>query len=242
MKTALVTGGSRGIGAAVSRQLAEVGYRVFINCRAATPEALALVEAIQRAGGAAELAIGDVRRPCELAALLPRAGCKTLDILVNNAGIVRDALVPETSLDDWNDTLATNFWAAVELFRECSPMLLHADCGVVISLGSVSGIRPRKGHGAYCVSKAMLIEWTHQRANAPAHRSLQFFCLSPGPTETSMIMSADWYKAPDAPKRVPLGRFASPAEIAEWVVFLGQHPNTLANGTNIVVDGGLLKT
>ena len=185
---------------------------------------------------------GDVRHPRELVALLSRVGCKTLDVLVNNAGIVRDALVPETSLDDWNDTLATNFWAAVELFRECAPMLLHAECGVVISLGSISGLRPRKGHGAYSVSKAMLIEWTRQCGYAPTHPSLRFFCLSPGPTETTMITSADWYKAPDAPKRVPLGRFASPAEIAEWVAFLAQHPNTLANGTNIVLDGGLLKT
>jgi 3-oxoacyl-[acyl-carrier protein] reductase len=242
VKAAFVTGGSRGIGAAVSKQLAAVGYDVFINCRKVTCEAELLVEAIQRDGGGAKLVEGDVRHPRELIECLLRMGCTTLDVLVNNAGIVRDALVPQTSLDDWNATLATNFWGAVGVFRECEQMLLQAECGVVVSIGSISGLRPRKGHGAYCVSKAMLIEWTRQLGQASAHRSLRFFCLSPGPTETTMIQSANWYAAPDAQKRVPLGRFASPAEIAGWVAFLAQRPHTIANGENIVLDGGLLKT
>jgi 3-oxoacyl-[acyl-carrier protein] reductase len=183
----------------------------------------------------------DVRETHEISKALANCGCEQLDLLVNNAGIVRDALIPQTTLDNWNDTLATNFWGAVRAFRQCQPLLKRARCGTTVSLGSISGLRPRKGHAAYSVSKAMLIEWTRQQAARCPYPTLRFFCVSPGPTDTEMIRDAEWYGSNDAQQRIPLGRFADPSEIAGWIAFLAQNPDTIANGTNLVIDGGMLK-
>jgi 3-oxoacyl-[acyl-carrier protein] reductase len=242
VKHALVTGGARGIGAAIAQALARESYRVLVNSRALTGEAQALRDTICAGGGSAEIVLGDVRAPSAIAAGVEACGCAQLDVLVNNAGVVRDGLLATASLQSWKESIETNFWGAVRTFEACRPLLLRAPRAVVVSIGSISGIRPRQGHGAYCVSKAMLGEWTRAQARSGRYPTVRFFGVSPGAVDTEMLRATPWYADPAARSRIPLGRYATAEEIAGWVAFLSASLEVFADGAEVVVDGGMTRT
>lgn len=241
MKTVLITGGGKGIGAAMARQFAKADYKVLINVRKPSDEAITLVKDIEQTSchgkGLAEIAEFDV---CDIKACKAWfAKQRTLDVLVNNAGILKDNLLTQTQLEDWQAVINTNYQAPVNLFELAEPLLSVAQNPCVINIASIAGVKPRQGQGAYAVSKAMIIKWTEQLAHDHPH--INSYAISPGPVATEMIKSAPWYTQPKAFDRIPMRRFAEPQEMANAAVFLAQ-AQLLKSGFNLVMDGGFTHT
>lgn len=238
MKTALVTGGTRGIGAEICRKLAGDGWTVLVNARRESEELHRLIDEIGASGGTARAVLFDMLDPGD--ARQSVGGETVLDLVVNNAGILRDNLIAQIGDSDWDDVIGTNILGPMRLFEVLRGNLLRSPDPVVLSMASISGVRPREGQGAYAVSKAMLIRWTAEMARR--EERIRFHAISPGPVATEMIRTAPWYSQPGAFDRIPLKRFAEPAEIAEIAALLARDPSVLARGANLVVDGGFIQT
>lgn len=240
-KRALITGGSRGIGAAIAERLAREGFHVLIAARRFTEEVQNLINLISDNEGTAEFVELDVLDEKSVQNIAHKIGTDRLDILVNNAGVLKDDLLVSLDSQDWERVLETNVWGSLRVYDHVRPALNKAKKPVVVTLGSVSGVRPRPGQGAYAVSKAMLIAWTKASAQC-SDNNTNYFCISPGPVATDMIKAAPWYTDPRAFSRIPMGRFAEPTEIADVVAFMALHPAALSNGSNLVIDGGFVQT
>ncbi|MBN2532643.1 MAG: SDR family oxidoreductase [Spirochaetales bacterium] len=239
-RTALVTGCSRGIGMAICRKLAVTGFYIYMNCRKKNDNIEGLLSEIISIGGKGKILEFDIRDKDQIQKARKKFIHDNINLLVNNAGILKDNLLYEVELDSWNDIIQTNFFGAVSVFDEWKSILLKSDNPVVINIGSISGVRPRKGQGAYSVSKAMIIEWTKQQALV--YKGIRFYVISPGPVATDMIKSAPWYTDPGSFKRIPLARFTEPEEIAGLIHLLADNVHLFINGTNIIFDGGFTQT
>lgn len=238
-KLALVTGAGRGLGAALSERLAGSGYHVILNVRKVGESESALLGRIRDAGGTAEFWVCDIDDGRSVEGCLSALGGRRLDALVNNAGRSEDDLLNAFDSERFGGLVRTNFTSARRLTLGLLPSIKKGS-GVVLNIGSIAGCKPRKGQGPYAVAKAMLIAWTE--AMARLEGEYNFLVLSPGPVATEMIRASAWYSLPGATSRIPMGRFASPEEIAEYGFFLIENPNIFRNGSNHVVDGGFLNT
>ena len=238
-KVALVTGGSNGIGASVCKELGKSGYFVYINYRNDSGLASQVLNEIVSCGGDGQLIKFDVRDVNQIRCAIEDFKHEKLDLLVNNAGVSKDGLLYQIEEQDFNDIINVNFWGAVNTFDSFKNKLINDDNSVVISIGSISGILPKKGQGAYAISKAMLIEWSEKQAQAGTNKDINFYTISPGPVATNMIKSTQFYNNPDVFKRIPLGRFAQPEEVAQIVLLLADNNSLIKNGANIVLDGGM---
>jgi 3-oxoacyl-[acyl-carrier protein] reductase len=240
-KVALITGGSRGIGAAISKKLASDGYYVCINCRNKN-SGLLLLEEILSAGGEGEIVEFDVTNSEQINEALGNFKFNKLDVLVNNAGVLKDNLIYQIEIEDWNHILRTNYFGAITLYNIFLEKLKACSSATVINLCSISGIRPRKGQLAYAVSKAMLAEWTKQISYSENQTKIQYYAISPGPVMTELIKQSPWYKDQKSLQRIPLGRYAEPDEIANFISLLANNNRIMENGSNIVIDGGFIQT
>lgn len=240
-KIALVTGGNRGIGAAICKKLASSGYYICINCRDKN-SGLPLLDDILCSGGEGEIIEFDVTVDNQINMALKNFKFNRLDLLVNNAGILRDNLIYQIKVEDWNQILKTNYFGALAVYKAFFEKLKAAKSATIINLCSISGLRPRKGQLAYAVSKAMLMEWTKQISNCEPKNHIQYYSVSPGPVATDLIKQSPWYKDSKSLNRIPLGRYAEPEEIANLIAFLASHNHVLKNGSNIIIDGGFTQT
>ena len=239
-RVALVTGGTKGIGAAICKQLASEGYFVYINYRRDTPEKDNLINEIKTMGGKAKLICFDVCNFDEIQIAINNIVHERIDVLVNNAGFLQDELIYKIDLKTWHTILNTNYFGTVRLFELIKEKLFKSERPSVINIGSISGIKPRAGQAAYAVSKAMIIEWTNVMASLYTDK-INFYSVSPGPVKTQMIIETKWGKDPNATKRIPLGRFIEPEEIAK-IVYLLDKNNFILSGQNIIYDGGFINT
>ncbi|WP_047046578.1 SDR family NAD(P)-dependent oxidoreductase [Vibrio mexicanus] len=241
MKTVLITGAAKGIGAAIAKHFAQKDFVVYMNIRQLTPDLSAEIESLEAAGAVVKPVVFDINDQQQVEQAL--SSITKLDVLVNNAGILRDNLIPQIPLEDWQSILNTNFYAAQRLFTQCIPLLEKSDSPCVINIGSISGVRPRAGQGAYATAKAMMIEWTSNLASSPPETlpNLIAYSISPGPVATEMIKQAPWYTQKGAFDRIPLKRFAEPEEVAQLAFGLATQ-RLFQNGHNIVLDGGFIQT
>ncbi len=241
MRTVLITGAGQGIGAAIAEKFALNDYAVYLNVRTLTPQVEFHIASLQAKGAVILPIIFDINN--EVQTIKALSAIEKIDVLVNNAGILRDNLIPQTSFDDWQTVLQTNFYSAQDLFTRCIPKLKQSDNACIINMASISGVRPRAGQGAYAVAKSMLIEWTQHLATTPPEelKALTAYAISPGPVATEMIKKAPWYKQQSAFDRIPLKRFAEPCEIADLVLSLSRN-KMLTNGQNVILDGGFTQT
>ncbi|MFO6423456.1 SDR family NAD(P)-dependent oxidoreductase [Motilimonas sp. KMU-193] len=237
MRQVLITGAGQGIGKATAMAFAQQGYHVLINVRRRSEASDTLLGEIQQLGASAELAVFDINMSSQRSEFLSR--CTRLDVLINNAGVLKDNLLVNTPLSDWQQIISTNFQSACAMFDLCRDHLLQAERGCVINLASIAGVRPRAGQNAYSVSKRMLIAWTEQLAKA--YPTLGCYSISPGPVATEMIKASPWYQHPNAQKRIPMRRFCQPEEIAQAALSLAAQP-LLCSGSNLVLDGGFSQT
>ncbi len=235
--SALVTGASRGIGAAIARALAADGWPVGVNCRGDTGSADRVVADVEAAGGAALRVAGDVTdaeaAESIFAALEERFG--PVLVLVNNAGVRSDGLAPTIDDDMWARVLDTNLTAAFRLTRRALTGMMRARFGRVVNIASVSGRHAAPGQANYAAAKAGLIGMTKTVAAEVARRGVTVNAVAPGFIETDMTKDLP-EKAMEA---VPARRPGTPQEVAAAVRFLASDAAGYVTGTTLFVDGGM---
>ena len=241
MKYALVTGGSRGIGRAISLKLAAMGYPVLVNYLANQEAAQSVVDEINGGGGHAELLPFDVSDAQSIETALE--GWEDLhpddyiSVLVNNAGIRRDNVMFMMSEEDWHQVLDTTmngfFYVTRRLLKHMMP---RKRGGRIVNIASLSGVKGLPGQTNYSAAKAALIGATKALAQEVAPRSITVNAVAPGFIETDMTKDLP---QDDLKKMVPVGRFGKAEEVAALVAFLVSDDAAYITGEVININGGL---
>lgn len=231
-----MTGGARGIGAAVSRELAGAGARVAINYRSGAEAAAAVAAEI---GGVAVQA--DVADAAQVATLVEQVEAELgpLDILVANAGVTRDTLIIRMSDEEWSDVIETNLRGAFNCCRAVARGMLKRRSGSIVTLTSVVGLHGNAGQTNYAASKAGIVGLTKSLAKELGSRGVRVNAVAPGYIETELTTVL-----PDELKQLilddtPLARLGDPADVAGCVRFLCSDEARFVTGAVLQVDGGL---
>jgi 3-oxoacyl-[acyl-carrier protein] reductase len=239
---ALVTGGSRGIGRAVVLRLAEQGADVAFSYRGNEEAATSCVAEIEAMGRKALAVQADVTDPAAAEALVGQAleALGKVDILVNNAGITRDDLIMRMGVDTWREVLETNLFGAFYVTKAVMRPMLRAKYGRIINMTSVAGIAGNAGQANYSSAKAGLIGLTKATAREVASRGITANAVAPGFVLTELTESLPENIKAAILAATPLGRFATPEEIASAVAFLASDDAAYITGHVLTVDGGLV--
>jgi 3-oxoacyl-[acyl-carrier protein] reductase len=240
-RTAVVTGGSRGIGRAISLELAQAGARIVLTYRADAERAEETVAEIRRRGGEAATMSMDVRRTEDVRALADRVSADFggADILVNNAGVIRDAVFPLMKEEDWDYVVDVDLKGAFRVTRALVRGMLHKGRGRIVNIVSVSGISGHVGQANYSAAKGGLIAFTKALALELAPREITVNAVAPGLVETEIIAHLKEDSRAEFLRRIPMARFGTPEEIAAVVGFLASERASYVTGQVWRADGGM---
>lgn len=238
-KTAIVTGGSRGIGAAICKRFAEQGANIALLYAGNTQKAEEIKAALLEMGVKAEAYQCNVADAEQVAAV-----CKEIikefggaDILVNNAGITKDKLVPMMKVPDFDSVVDTNLKGAFYMIKQLYPVFMKQKSGKIINISSVSGLMGNPGQTNYSASKAGLIGLTKSVAKELASRNVNCNAIAPGFVATDMTENLSENNA--LVDHIPMKRFAQPEDIANLALFLASDQSDYITGEVIRIDGGL---
>ena len=241
-KTAIVTGGSRGIGRAAALTLAEAGADVaviYAGNTAAAEETVRLIEEKGRKGLAIQCDVADEAAVTAMVKDVKKE-LGRIDILVNNAGITRDGLLMIMKEADWQAVLDTNLTGAFHCTKAVTRLMMKQRSGSIINITSVVGETGNAGQANYAAAKAGLIGFTKSVAKELASRNIRCNAIAPGCIETDMtaVLGEDTVDA--MIKTIPMGRVAQPEEVAKALLFLASDDASYITGQTLNVDGGMV--
>lgn len=241
VSTALVTGGSRGIGKAVVLELARAGFQVYLTYVSKPELAQEVCEAVRSEGGAAEafeLNVGDTSAVSDFFAAHVKDKV-LLDVLVNNAGITRDGLIMRMKDEDFQAVLDVNLKGAFACLREATKIMSRQRKGRIVNVASVVGQMGNAGQANYVAAKAGLIGVTKTAALELASRGVTVNAVAPGFIETDMTAKLSEQMKEAFMERIPLRRLGSPEDVAHAVAFLASPAASYITGQVIAVNGGM---
>lgn len=238
-KRALVTGASRGIGAAIAERLALAGHRVIVNYRGNHRAAEAVAARIEQAGGEVELAcfdVADAGATSHAVQALIDKDPEPISIVVNNAGITQDGPFPGLTPEAWTRVTRTSLDGFFHVTQPLVMPMVRKRWGRIINITSISGLIGHRGQTNYSAAKAGLIGATRSLAQELAKRNITVNAIAPGLIETDMLANLD---AAMLKKLVPMQRLGKPSEVAELVHFLASDQAAYITGQVITISGGL---
>jgi 3-oxoacyl-[acyl-carrier protein] reductase len=240
MKFALITGGSRGIGRAISVKLAEAGYNILINFKTNEVEANKTAGMVREKNVRAELLKFDVSKKIEVDEVLggwvEKNKDRTIEVLINNAGIREDALMIWMTEDQWNNVLGSSLNAFYHVSRHVLNGMLASKYGRIVNVVSLSGIKGMPGQTNYSAAKAGVIGATKALAQEVARRGVTVNAVAPGFIRTDMTQDLN---EQELKALIPMRRFGEPDEVADAVVFLASAKASYITGTVMSINGGL---
>jgi 3-oxoacyl-[acyl-carrier protein] reductase len=241
-KSALVTGGARGIGRAIVIRLAIQGADVAFSYRGNAEAAAATAGEVEALGRRALPIQGDVKDPDAADAIVTETieAFGKVDILVNNAGITRDDLIMRMSLASWREVLETNLFGAFYMTKAVTRPMLKARAGRIVNITSVSGQAGQTGQANYSAAKAGLIGLTKATARELASRGITVNAIAPGFVLTELTQDLPEALQEKIRAATPLGRFGTTEEVASAVAFLVSDEAAYITGQVLAVDGGLV--
>jgi 3-oxoacyl-[acyl-carrier protein] reductase len=241
-RVALVTGGSRGIGRAITIHLAQQGASVAFTYREQADAANDVVRSVSDGGGRALAAACDIRREDDVNQFVQRVTSELgpVDILVNNAGIARDSPIVFLDRAKWDDVLGTNLDGAYLCIRAVVRGMMVRKWGRIINLSSASGVAGLPGQAAYAASKAAVVGLTRALSLELAPHNVLVNAVTPGLIGTEMVQGLKLETRDVLLRDIPLGRAGTLDEVAAVIAFLASDAASYITGQNIGVDGGLV--
>lgn len=239
-RVALVTGGSRGIGESIARQLARLGASVVLTARTeAGAEKIAME--IRAGGDSATAAVLDVDDPAAVESCVASVleTHQRIDILVNNAGITRDNLLMRMKSEDWEAVISTNLGGAYRMSRAVVSKMVRARYGRIVNITSVVGTLGNPGQANYAASKAGVEAFSRSLARELGSRNITINCVAPGLIDTEMTRALDEKQRNALMSQVPLGRLGTPQDVADAVAFLVGSGAAYVTGITLHVNGGM---
>jgi len=240
-KVAVVTGGGRGIGAAIVRRLSQEGAAVVFCDIALDEETDLLVQELTAKGATVRALLADVRKQEDAERVVAAAQEEfgRVDILVNNAGIIRDKLVLMMTPEEWDMVLGVNLTGVYNFSKAAAEVMLRQRSGKIINMSSVAGGSGGRGQANYAASKGGINAFTRALALELAKRNITVNAVAPGVVVTSLSKNVRTLTKDAIKGMVPLGRYAEPEDIAGVVLFLASPAADYITGQVITVDGGL---
>lgn len=241
-KTAVVTGGSRGIGRAICLELAKKGANVVVNYSGSEQKALDVVAEIEALGARAIAVQADVSNVESVDALMKQAleTFGSIDILVNNAGITRDNLLMRMKEAEWDDVIDTNLKGVFLCTKAVTRQMMKQRAGRIINISSIVGVSGNAGQANYVAAKAGVIGLTKTTAKELANRNILVNAIAPGFITTEMTDALPEDLKAAMLQQIPLARLGQPEDIAKAVVFLASEETSYITGQTIHIDGGLV--
>ena len=238
----MVTGASRGIGAVVACRLAEAGARVGVNYHASPAAATVVVDNINQAGGEAFLVGGDVSQEEKAQAVIKQVveHFGSIDLLVNNAGINKDQLLIRMKPEDFDSVINVNLRGAFLCTKYAMTHMIRQRSGRVVNMSSVVGLSGNPGQANYAAAKAGLVGLTKAVAREVASRNVTVNALAPGYITTAMVDELSEDTQAKILSNIPMGRFGTPEDVAEAVIFLCSDGASYITGQVLTIDGGMI--
>lgn len=241
-KTAIVTGGSRGIGKAIAIKLGKLGVSVVLNYRRDTNALENTIKELTELNinvTAVKADISDYKE-CKKMIKMALDNFNKIDILVNNAGITSDNLILRMKEEEFDKVIETNLKGAFNCIKHCAPTMVKKRYGKIINISSVVGISGNVGQCNYAAAKAGIIGLTKSLARELASRSINVNAIAPGFIETDMINSISDKARENIISNIPLKRVGKAEDVAELVVFLASDNSSYITGQIINIDGGMV--